>query len=179
MLQGLLLIRVGWIFLNLPPGNLCSYVLSTGAAMLSVVTSSLSYRRVSYGYCYPHDLSSLQKCCCHFSHYRNAEPCTNTRGGAVPGPAPTGKTDSTATNKRKKSLPGPGSTIWDEKIRRKKHSFISPLSLSLYEHTNLESRWPVSPVGPAAAPGSCVHNGEKRKVVHVDWQHISARQDWK
>lgn len=39
-------------------------------------------------------------CCYNFLYYRNAEPCTKTQWEAVPGQALTGKTDSTATNKR-------------------------------------------------------------------------------
>ncbi|KAK4826057.1 hypothetical protein QYF61_004172 [Mycteria americana] len=45
---------------SLSPVNLCSYVRSTDAAVMNVVTASLSYRRVSYGYCYPHNPSSLR-----------------------------------------------------------------------------------------------------------------------
>lgn len=83
------------------------------------------------------------------------------------------------SNKQKrKSLPGPGSPVWDE-IHRKKHTSISPLSLLLYAHITFQTRWPVYPLGPAPAPGSCIRNGEKWKPVHVNWQHISARQDRK
>lgn len=60
MLQHLVLIKVDCTFLSLSPVNLCSYVLSTDAAVLNVLTATLSYRRVSYGYCYPHNLSSPQ-----------------------------------------------------------------------------------------------------------------------
>lgn len=60
MLQHLVLIKVDCTFLSLSPVNLCSYVLSTDAAVLNVITATLSYRRVSYGYCYPHNLSSPQ-----------------------------------------------------------------------------------------------------------------------
>jgi len=40
------------------------------------------------------------------------------------------------SNKMRKSLPGPGFPIWNEKIHRRKHSSSSPLSLSCSTNTS-------------------------------------------
>ena len=55
------------------------------------------------------------------------------RGSPWAGPYRQNRLDS--NKQKRKSLPGPGSPVWDE-IHRKKHSSISPLSLSCSIHTS-------------------------------------------
>lgn len=133
MLQHLVLIKVDCTFLSLSPVNLCSYVQSTDAAVMNVVTASLSYRRVSYGYCYPHNLSSLQTAAIISCTTEMPSPAQTHRGRPWAG---TYRQNTLNSNKQKrKSLPGPGSPVWDE-IHREKHSSISPLSPSCSIHTH-------------------------------------------